>query len=236
MTAALGIMCKAPRPGLTKTRLAARLGPEKAARLSACFLADVAGVVLAVPEALGRQGYGIYAPAGSEAELAAILPHAFRLLLQEGSDFGVILGTAVRRLLTEQAHDCVVLINADSPTLPASLLTDTVTTLRRSGDRVVLGPAIDGGYTHIGLKADHPELFAGIPWSTDAVLARTLEQAAAIGLEVKVLPHWYDIDDAATFRLLQDEIAGIPPAFAADGIVGGQAPATRALLTQWRDA
>ncbi len=52
MTAALGIMCKAPRPGLTKTRLAARLGSEKAARLSACFLADVAGVVLAVPEAL----------------------------------------------------------------------------------------------------------------------------------------------------------------------------------------
>ncbi len=64
------------------------------------------------------------------------------------------------------------------------------------------------------------------------MLARTLEQRAAIGLEVKVLPHWYDIDDAATFRLLQDEIAGIPPAFAADGIVGGQAPATRALLTQ----
>ncbi|PJI54892.1 hypothetical protein CTI14_10260 [Methylobacterium radiotolerans] len=176
MAAALGIMCKAPRPGLTKTRLAARLGPEKAARLSACFLKDVADVVLAVPSALGRQGYGIYAPAGSEAELAALLPPAFRLLLQEGSDFGLILGTAVRRLLTEQAHDCVVLINADSPTLPASLLTDTVAALRRCGDRVVLGPAIDGGYTHIGLKADHPGLFVDIPWSTDAVLASTLER------------------------------------------------------------
>ncbi|MCJ2089802.1 TIGR04282 family arsenosugar biosynthesis glycosyltransferase [Methylobacterium sp. E-005] len=229
-------MCKAPRPGLTKTRLAARLGPEKAARLSACFLEDVAAVVLAVPEALGRQGYGIYAPAGSEAELAAILPPAFRLLLQEGSDFGVILATAVRRLLTEQAHDCVVLINADSPTLPAALLTKTIVSLRRPGDRVVLGPAIDGGYTHIGLKTDHPELFVGIPWSTDAVLARTLERAAGISLEAEVLPPWYDIDDAATFRLLLDEIAGIPPAFAADGIVGGRAPATRALLTQWRDA
>jgi hypothetical protein len=229
-------MCKAPRPGLTKTRLAARLGPEKAARLSACFLKDVADVVLAVPDSLGRQGYGIYAPAGSETELAALLPSAFHLLLQEGSDFGIILGTAVRRLLTEQGHDCVVLINADSPTLPASLLTDTIVSLRRSGDRVVLGPAIDGGYTHIGLKADHPELFAGIPWSTDAVLARTLAQAAGIGLEAEVLPPWYDIDDAATFRLLQDEIAGIPPVFAADGVVGGRANATRALLTQWRDA
>ncbi|XYD11492.1 TIGR04282 family arsenosugar biosynthesis glycosyltransferase [Methylobacterium sp. NMS12] len=236
MAAALGIMCKAPRPGLTKTRLAARLGPEKAARLSACFLKDVADVVLAVPSALGRQGYGIYAPAGSEAELAALLPPAFRLLLQEGSDFGLILGTAVRRLLTEQAHDCAVLINADSPTLPASLLTDTVAALRRCGDRVVLGPAIDGGYTHIGLKADHPELFVDIPWSTDAVLARTLERAAHIGLEAEVLDPWYDVDDAATFRLLQDEIAGIPPSFTADGLVGSRAAATRALLTQWRDA
>ena len=71
--------------------------------------------------------------------------------------------------------------------------------------------------------------------SDSEVLARTLEQAAAIGLEAKVLAPWYDIDDAATFRLLQDEIAGLPPAFAADGLFGGQAPATRALLTQWPD-
>ncbi|MGH1588546.1 TIGR04282 family arsenosugar biosynthesis glycosyltransferase [Methylobacterium phyllosphaerae] len=236
MTAALGIMCKAPRPGLTKTRLAARLGPEKAARLSACFLKDVADVVLAVPEVLGRQGYGVYAPAGSEAELAAILPPAFRLLLQDGSDFGIILGTAVRRLLTEESHDCVVLINSDSPTLPTTLLTAAVAALRRPGDRVVLGPAIDGGYTLVGLKADHPELFDGIPWSTGAVLNRTLEQAADIALEVELLPTWYDIDDAATFQLLQDEIAGHPPAFAAAGITGGRATATRALLTQWLEA
>lgn len=236
MDAALGIMCKAPRPGRTKTRLAAHLGPERAARLSACFLQDVAAAVLAVPEALGRQGYAVYAPAGSEAELAAILPPAFRLLLQEGADFGLVLGTAVRRLLDEGGHDCAVLINSDSPTLPVALLADAVAALRVPGDRVVLGPAIDGGYTLIGLKRDHPELFADIPWSTGDVLRLTLERAAGIGLDAAMLAHWYDVDDAETFRLLEGEIAGTPPAFAAPGVVGGRAAATRALLAQWSGA
>lgn len=236
MNAALGIMCKAPQPGRTKTRLAAWLGPDKAALVSGCFLKDVADAVLAVPEVLGRQGYGIYAPAGSEAELAAILPPTFRLLLQEGTDFGIVLGTAVRRLLDEADHDCVVLINSDSPTLPVELLTAAVTSLRQAGDRVVLGPAIDGGYTLVGLKRDHPELFTDIPWSTADVLRLTVERAAEISLEVEMLPLWYDIDDAATLQLLQEEIAGRPPAFASPGIVGGPAEATRAMLAQWSRA
>ncbi|MCJ2071737.1 TIGR04282 family arsenosugar biosynthesis glycosyltransferase [Methylobacterium sp. J-030] len=235
MNAALGIMCKAPRPGRTKTRLAAHLGPAQAAQLSACFLRDVADAVLAVPETLGRQGYGVYAPAGSEAELAAILPPAFRLVLQEGADFGVVLSTTVQRLL-EHSHDCVVLINSDSPTLPAALLTAAVTALRRPGDRVVLGPAIDGGYTLIGLKRHHPALFTDIPWSTGDVLRLTRARAVDGGLEVAMLPLWYDIDDAETLGLLQAEIAGTPPAFATPGIVGGPAAATRALLTQWSEA
>ncbi|MBP1179405.1 TIGR04282 family arsenosugar biosynthesis glycosyltransferase [Methylobacterium sp. PvR107] len=233
MNAALGIMCKAPHPGRTKTRLAAFLGPERAAHLSACFLQDVANAVLAVPDALERQGYGVYAPAGTDVELAKILPATFRLLLQEGAEFGLVLGTAVQRLLGEAGHDCVVLINSDSPTLPVALLTTAITALRRPGDRVVLGPAIDGGYTLIGLKRDHPELFADIPWSTGDVLRLTLERAAGIALPVEMLPVWYDIDDVEALRILQAEIAGTPPAFASPGISGGPAPATRAMLALW---
>src|SRR5215207_4699495 len=143
--AALGIMCKAPQPGTTKTRLAAVIGCEQAASLAACFLRDVATVVEAVPEDIGRRCYGVYAPEGAEAALKAIPPASFELLLQEDADFGVVLLSAVRHLL-EAGHGCVVLINADSPTLPAQLLTETITTLRKPGDRVVLGPTIDGGY------------------------------------------------------------------------------------------
>jgi hypothetical protein len=37
-SAAIGIMCKAPLSGRVKTGLAAMIGPEEAATLSACFL------------------------------------------------------------------------------------------------------------------------------------------------------------------------------------------------------
>lgn len=74
--AALGIMCKAPKPGTTKTRLAAVIGSEQAASLAACFLRDVAAIVEAVPEDIGRR---------------------FGLVLQEDADFGVVGCSRARR-------------------------------------------------------------------------------------------------------------------------------------------
>jgi rSAM/selenodomain-associated transferase 1 len=230
MTIALGIMCKAPRPGHTKTRLAAVIGAEQAAALSGCFLRDVADTIAAMHVPLGCQGYGVYAPSGAEVELQGLLPTSFRLLLQEGADFGKVLATAARRLLTSPDHDAVVLINSDSPTLPPALLAQAVEALRRDGDRVVLGPATDGGYTLIGVKRDHPELFADIPWSTSDVFRLTLERAASIALAVETLPIWYDIDDALTLQYLRDEITGSALPFALPDLIGGPALATRTLL------
>jgi rSAM/selenodomain-associated transferase 1 len=227
--AALGIMCKAPQPGTTKTRLAAVVGSEQAASLAACFLRDVATVVEAVPENIGRRCYGVYAPKTAEEVLKTILPASFGLLLQEDADFGVVLSSAIRHFL-EAGHGCVVLINADSPTLPAQLLTETITTLRKPGDRVVLGPTIDGGYYLIGLKAPHPSLFDDIPWSTSDVYRLTVARARAIGLPVTALPVWYDVDDAETLAWLRDEVAGRPLPFAEPGLKGGPAAATRTCL------
>ena len=118
-SAAIGIMCKAPRAGRTKTRLAAHIGVEAAADLSACFLRDVAAAIEAVPAGLGRKGYGVYAPAGTEAELRGLFPQAFGLMLQAGSDLGQALLGATRDLLAA-GHDGVLLVNGDSPTLPPS--------------------------------------------------------------------------------------------------------------------
>jgi rSAM/selenodomain-associated transferase 1 len=232
-TAALGIMCKAPRPGACKTRLAALLGSERAAGLSACFLRDVAAAIEGVPERLGRRGYGIYAPAGAETDLRALLPPSFQLVLQADADFGAVLLNATRHLL-DAGHSCAVLVNADSPTLPPRLLVDALAALRRPGDRVVLGPAVDGGYCLIGLKAAHGRLFQDIPWSTPDVFRATRERAGEIALPEVVLPAWYDVDDAETFGYLEAELAGIPPPFASAGLVGGAAAATRAFLGAFR--
>ena len=224
--AAIGIMCKAPQPGSTKTRLARAIGAVAASELSACFLRDVAAAIEAVPETLGRCGYAVYAPAGTEQVLRDLLPTEFGLLLQAGDDFGEVLFGAARDLLSA-GHDCILLVNGDSPTLPCRFLVQAIETLRNSGDRLVLGPASDGGYYLIGLKRPHRRLFAQIEWGTETVFSRTRERAEEIGLATALLPEWYDVDDLETLGWLRDELAGNSTRFQG----GSPALATRSFLT-----
>jgi len=218
-------MCKAPQPGHAKTRLAKAIGAVAASELSACFLRDVAAAIEAVPEALGRYGYGVYAPAGAEHVLRELFPQKFELLLQAGDDLGEALFGATHALLLA-GHDCVLLVNGDSPTLPTRFLVQAIETLRNPGDRIVLGPASDGGYYLIGLKCPHRRLFAEIEWGTGTVLSRTRERAAEIGLATTLLPEWYDVDDFETLGWLQDELNGNSTRFRG----GSPASATRTFL------
>lgn len=223
--AAIGIICKAPQPGRAKTRLGTAIGAVAASELSACFLRDVAAAVEAVPESLGRRGYGVYAPAGVEHIMRELLPATFGLLLQVGDDLSDVLFGAARDLLID-GHDCILLVNGDSPTLPARFLEQAIKILREPGDRMVLGPASDGGYYLIGLKRPHRRLFTQIAWGTETVARSTCERAAEIGLAMALLPVWYDIDDIETLGWLKEELAGNSTRFRG----GGLAPATRAFL------
>jgi hypothetical protein len=201
------------------------IGAVAASELSACFLRDVAAAIDAIPESLGRRGYGIYAPVGAEHIMRELLPPTFGLLLHVGADLGDVLFGAARDLLSD-GHDCVLLVNGDSPTLPARFLAQAIEILREPGDRMVLGPASDGGYYLIGLKRPHRQLFTEVAWGTETVARRTCERAAEIGLATTLLPEWYDVDDLETLRWLQDELAGKSTRFRA----GGFAPASRAFL------
>ena len=164
-------------------------------------------------------------PREFEHIMRELLPATFGLLLQVGDDLGDVLLGAARDLLID-GHDCVLLVNGDSPTLPARFLEQAVETLREPGDRMVLGPASDGGYYLIGLKRPHRHLFTRIAWGTETVARSTCERAAEIGLATALLPEWYDVDDIETLRWLQDELAGHSTRFRA----GGFAPASRAFL------
>lgn len=225
-SAAIGIICKTPRPGRSKTRLAAAIGAEQASLLSACFLQDVAAAIEAVPASLGRQGYAVYSPAGSELALKKLLPSCFRLMLRSDVDLGNVLHGAMCELLAAARHDCALLVNGDSPTLPSSLLVEAVNALRQPGDRMVIGPACDGGYYLIGLKRAHGHVFSSIPWGTDAVARLTCGRATEIGLETVALREWYDVDDLEAYNWLRDELAGISKRFQD----GGPAPHTRACM------
>jgi uncharacterized protein len=227
---AVAVFCKTPSPGFSKTRLSPPLRPEDCSLLSTCFISDVAVSIVEATGAGAGAPFAVYTPAGSEASLRSLLPAEFQLLLQCEGDFGTRLSQAVVALLND-GHAGVILLNSDSPTLPVEILKLAITAVR-SNDAVVLGPAIDGGYTLIGLSRPHLNVFADIPWSTSAVFERTVERAAEANVPVITLPKWYDVDDAATLRLLEAELNGVPPDFAQGGLTGAAAPATREFLRQ----
>lgn len=229
---ALALFCKTPRAGQSKTRLSPPLTPEQCAQLSACFILDVSATIHSVAGDTAAAPYAVFTPAGSEKELSALLPEGFRLLAQSEGDLGERLIAATRTLFAA-GHRAIVLINADGPTLPASILRDAIAALGE-GDNVTISPAHDGGYNVIGLSQPHDDVFTGIPWSTPAVYKRTRGQALRIGLPIVELPPWYDIDDAEGLRMLEAELAGKPPF--AGPLVGAPAHATRAFLAQQRQA
>jgi rSAM/selenodomain-associated transferase 1 len=213
-------MAKAPRAGFSKTRLCPPLRPEQAAGLSAAFLRDITENLRLAARQASIAGYVAYAPAGREALFEGHLAEGTGLLLADGSaavpadvqGFGRCLLHAVMAMLG-RGHGAAVVLNADSPTLPTALLVRTAEVLAAEGDRVVLGPAEDGGYYLLGMKAAHAHLFADIAWSTDLVAETTRMRAAELGLEVVELPAWYDVDDfAGLSRLLAaTDLAAVAP-------------------------
>ena len=218
---ALAIMAKAPRAGKVKTRLSPPLTLEQSAGLNICFLRDTAQNIADVSAAGHSAGLVCYTPVGEEAAFAGLLPASFRLIPQRGDGFGERLLAAAQDIL-QCGYGSVCLIDSDSPTVPAAAFEQATAELAKPGDRIVLGPSHDGGYYLIGLKYPHPEVFAGIHWSTDTVFAETMAAAHAAGIEAVTLPLWYDVDDARALEVLFAELLDdSPPPFAAlRGYVG----------------
>jgi glycosyltransferase A (GT-A) superfamily protein (DUF2064 family) len=215
---AIGVMAKAPRPGFSKTRLCPPLRPDQAAALSAAFLRDVTENIVLAARQRPIAGYVAYAPAGQEALFGGHIAAGTELLLADGSPpmppdvlgFGRCLLHAIEAMLA-RGHGAAMVLNSDSPTLPTALLVRTAALLAADGDRIVIGPADDGGYYLLGMKAAHTHLFADIAWSTDGVAETTRLRAGELGLEVAELPTWYDVDDQAALDRLLDETAMAHP-------------------------
>lgn len=187
------ILSREPRPGHTKTRLIPLLGPEGAAHLAAELLR---GTFHTARELARRRGTCI------EARIAGLdtsgptrrLARGLALRDQGAGDLGERMRRAAAQALAGP-FDRVVLIGSDCPHLAPDHIADAFDAL--DGADLALGPATDGGYYLIGVRADHAELFAGIPWGTGDVLMRTMEKARALGLRVKLLPTLSDLDRPA---------------------------------------
>jgi rSAM/selenodomain-associated transferase 1 len=207
-------MARYPAAGIVKTRLARRIGGDRAAALYAAFLRDLQARFSGARRTL----VWMFDPPDSEFR-AWIGPQAC-CVPQRGGDLGARMHNAFRSLCGE-GFATVIVIGADAPHIRDEWIDEAETALD-SAD-VVLGPTDDGGYYLIAMRAPH-DVFSGIEMSTARVLTQTQDKAMMAGLRVRLLPRTFDIDEADDLVRLQALLgnASYP-----------QLPHTEALLRNW---
>ena len=155
-------MAKAPLPGRAKTRLVPPLSPEAAAALSAAFLRDVgANLTLAATARADPRRLRLRARRRRGGAARRCCRSGGFLVLADGSDGDRPLACRAsaaacctpsapcwRRWLAASA--CSI---PTARPLPTALLRQAAAALAAPGERVVLGPAEDGGYYLIGMKS-----------------------------------------------------------------------------------
>lgn len=195
------VMVKAPRAGFVKTRLVPELSETEAASLAACFVRDV---VRSAAHVTG-QLLVAYVPSDGRALLEALLPGPVLWFEQEGEDLGSRLDSATARAF-DLGFTPLILIGADSPTLPLAFIATAIQWLTDGESDVVLGPTEDGGYYLVGLRRPERGLFQNVAWSTPQACEQTARNAARLGLRLLQLPHWYDVDTFSDLLRLRAEI------------------------------
>lgn len=198
------LMVKAPRAGAVKTRLTPPLSDEEAAALAACFARDTLTCVSqVVPEIVVA-----YAPADGRERLEALFQTERLLWLeQHGEGLGERIESAAAHAFGLGGGP-VIIVGADSPTLPPAFVARAVGALSASESDVALGPTDDGGYYLVGLRRSPGGLFRNVAWSTPLAYRQTADNAARAGLRTLELPRWYDVDTPADLLRLRDELLG----------------------------
>ncbi len=183
------VFAKAPQPGRVMTRLHPVLDPagcaDLHARLVRLTLDKLARAQLCPLE--------LWCSPDCEDEFftACRRDYALRLHEQSGDDLGLRMHHAIHGSL--QSCDAVVLIGTDCPSLSAADIDEALGMLL-AGTDVVLGPASDGGYYLVGMRASLRQVFTDIPWGSRVVMAHTLARIRQQGRNVHLLARRDDLD------------------------------------------
>ena len=196
-------MAKAPIPGTVKTRLAPPLTLEQAADLSRALLLDQLEHLTELEDA---ELYVAFAPSDAMSLIASMVPAGYRCFPHRGGD----LGERMSQVFTElrrRGHRSLIMIGSDLPPVPLDTFHLGFAQLSAGEKRVVLGPSLDGGYYLVGMNQPVPEVFSGMTWSHDQVLAETVQRLTRLGIDFTLLPQWFDVDkvsDIARLRAIRD--------------------------------
>ena len=189
------IFTRYPVPGKTKTRLIPALGEQGAADLQREMTEHTLGNMAPLLE----EGIEIEVryEGGEHDEMARWLGQDLPLVRQGDGNLGASMERAFQDAFL-QGVDKAVLVGSDCPDLAAGDIREALNNL--DSNPVVLGPAVDGGYYLIGMKACPPVdlfriLFSDIPWGTEEVLSLTVNSLARAGISVGLLDEKDDVDE-----------------------------------------
>lgn len=182
---ALIIFIKNPEPGKVKTRLAASVGDAKALEIYLKLLDHTRSVAQRI-DANRLLFYSSY------VDMQDAWPDAdFEKFVQASGDLGARMTAAFEQAFAERQQK-VVIIGSDCRELTAEIVDQAFAELDRH--EFVVGPALDGGYYLLGMRAFHPEVFQDVTWSSEDTLDQTLKKMIRPGQSVFMLPELSDVD------------------------------------------
>ncbi len=180
----LMIFVKNPVEGQVKTRLAEEIGDHKALWLYKTLINHTAKVTKDLPYPK-KVFYSNFIDSSDEWTLPG-----FRKDLQSRGDLGEKMGAAFIENL--KYYQKAVIIGSDCPGLGTHHLKTAFQKLDEYD--FVIGPAMDGGYYLLGMKAYLPAIFSGKSWSTSNLLTETLETLKKHDKNYFLLEELNDID------------------------------------------
>ena len=184
------VFTRYPEPGKSKTRLVRSLGNEGAAKMQKKLTEHTLFRVRQLQKIRAVE-VRIYFAGGDLQRMQQWLGTGLIYRAQKKGDLGERLtGACVEAF--RQDYGRVVIIGSDCPGITPSHIEEAFKALFHKD--LVLGPASDGGYYLIGMNREIPSLFTRIPWSTEDVMAETLETAQKLGLSVEILEELSDVD------------------------------------------
>jgi hypothetical protein len=215
------VFLKEPRPGTAKTRLLPALDPATAAHLYRLLAEEEVRRTAPLGGEYAR--LFCFTPAEARDAIASWFPGE-ELWPQPEGDLGARMAAAFDEGFRRGAPR-VAIVGTDVPWVSRDTVLEAFRVL--ADHDVGAGPARDGGYYLLSLRAPRPELFLGIAWSTPSVLADTRRRAEALGLRVASLPTLADLDTLADLERewehLEPLLARDPPLARAIGRALGRA-------------
>lgn len=209
--AGLFMVTRFPQPGRTKTRLIPVLGPEGAAQLQRQMTEYLLERFQRVCR-VHRLVLEVHFTGGTSTQMLNWLGSHVSLKPQCQGDLGQRLSHAFERGFAAGLRR-VLMVGSDCPGIGNQQILQALTQLETHD--VVLGPAEDGGYYLIGLKAPQPRLFESISWGQSCVLQQTIAIATRHRLSVSLLDPMSDIDrpeDLPLWAAYADDLSSSPHA------------------------